>query len=131
MKVQKHTKFNQGKKAQIWVSAVLYILITTIVLVIVIELGTPMLENMKDKSIFTRTKDNFVAIDKNIKDISEEGFGSQRTIPLEIQKGKIDVTDNLIKWEMETNADIIEPGSSIASGNLVISSNSDVSAKEY
>ncbi len=119
-----------SKKGQIWVSAVLYILITTVVLVIVIQLGTPLLENLKDKTIFSKTKDNFLAIDKQIKDISSEGYGSQRIIPLEIQKGKVDITEDGIKWQMQTDADIIEPGSSIALGDLTISANSDVSAKK-
>lgn len=121
---------NNNKKGQIWVSAVLYILITTVVLVIVIQLGTPLLENLKDKTIFTKTKDNFLAIDKQIKDISSEGYGSQRIIPLEIQKGKVDITEDGIKWQMQTDADIIEPGSSIALGDLIISANSDVTAKK-
>jgi hypothetical protein len=99
-------------------------------LVIVLEIGTPLLQNLKDKAIFTKTKDNFLTLDKQLKDISQEGYGSQRIIPLEIQKGKVDITESGIRWEMKTDADIIEPGSSINVGDLVISSNSDVSAKK-
>lgn len=131
MPIKKRTvSTNHQKRGQVWVSAVLYILITTIIMIIVIEIGTPLLENLRDKAIFTKTKDNFLSLDKQLKSISSEGYGSQRIIPLEIQKGKVDVTENGIRWEMKTDADIIEPGSSIALGDLIISSNSDVSAQK-
>lgn len=130
MPTKKRTTSTNHKKGQVWISAVLYILITTIIMVIVLEIGTPLLENLKDKAIFTKTKDNFLSLDKQLKSISSEGYGSQRIIPLEIQKGSVDVTENGIRWEMKTDADIIEPGSSISLGDLIISSNSDVSAKK-
>ena len=49
-----------GKKSQIWISAVLYVLLISVVIVIVLEGGTPIMNNLRDKSVFVQTRDNFV-----------------------------------------------------------------------
>ena len=118
------------KKSQIWISAVLYILITALVMVIVLEALTPVIENLKDKSVFVRTRDTFLSLNEIVKEVSVEGQGAQRVVPIEIQKGELSVGENEIKWEMETEADILEPRTTIELGNLLVVANGDVDAYE-
>ncbi len=125
------TMTKRGKKGQIWVSAILYILIITVVMVIVLNAGVPILKNLQDKTVFTRQKNSFLSLNQQIKDISEEGIGSQRIIPIEIEKGNLELKEGSLKWDLMTDAKILESGHEIDLGNLYITSNADVSAREY
>ncbi|MEM4337121.1 MAG: hypothetical protein QXG86_03900, partial [Candidatus Woesearchaeota archaeon] len=118
------------KKGALWISAVLYILITALIMVIVLEALTPVVENLKDKSTFIRMRDTFLGLNQYIKEVSIEGQGSQRVVPIEIQKGELSVKNNQIKWDMPTDASILEPRSSVELGNLIIVANGDVDAYE-
>ncbi len=122
-----HNKY-QNKKSQIWISAILYILIISVVMVLVLNAGVPIIKNLEDKTVFTRQKNSFLALNQQIKDISEEGVGSQRVIPLEVEKGTLELKSGSLKWDMMTNAKILESGHQIDLGNLYITSNADVTA---
>jgi hypothetical protein len=115
-------------KAQIWVSAILYILIITVVMVLVLNAGVPVLQDLQDKTVFTRSKNTFLSLNQHINDISEEGIGSQRVVPIEIEKGFLELRDGSLKWDLRTDAKILESGQQIELGNLYISSNADVSS---
>jgi len=119
-----------SKRGQLWISAVLYVLIVVVVIVIVMEALTPVIENLKDKAVFNRVRDTFLSINQYIRDVSSEGKGSQRTIPVEIQKGRLAVEDNEIKWSLGTESSILEPRTQVELGNLIIVSNGDVDAYE-
>jgi hypothetical protein len=118
-----------GAKAQIWISAILYILVITVVMVIVLNAGVPIMKDLQDKTVFARQKNTFLALNQQINDISEEGIGSQRVVPIEIEKGNLELKDGSLKWDLLTNAKILESGQQIELGNLFISSNADVSSK--
>ncbi|MFC1753047.1 hypothetical protein ACFL96_06590 [Thermoproteota archaeon] len=119
-----------NRKAQIWISAILFILVITVSLTIVLQAGGPVINNLQDKTVFTRQKNLFLALDQNIRDIAAEGQGSQRVIPVEIEKGQLEVTDGTLRWAFRTDAKILESGSEIDLGNLYITSNSDVYTEE-
>jgi hypothetical protein len=119
------------QKAQIWISAILYILVITVVMVMVLNAGVPIIKDLQDKTVFTREKNSFLALNQHINDISEEGIGSQRVIPIEIEKGNLELKDGALKWDLLTNAKILESGQQIELGNLYITSNADVSARSY
>jgi len=119
-----------SKKSQLWISAVLYILITALVMVIILEALTPVIENLKDKSIFVRTRDTFLSLNQYVKEVSIEGQGSQRIVPVEIQKGEFMVRDNQLEWKMPTEAEILEPRSTVELGNMLVVANGDVDAYE-
>ena len=118
-----------GAKAQIWISAILYILVITVVMVIVLNAGVPIMKDLQDKTVFARQKNTFLALNQQINDISEEGIGSQRVVPIEIEKGNLELKDGSLKWDLLTNAKILESGQQIELGNLFISSNADVSSR--
>lgn len=116
------------RKSQIWIEAVLYVLMTAIIMVVVLEAGIPILDKMKDKSIFIQTRDNFVSLSQHIEEVSNAGPGSQRLVPIEIKKGYLKVDNEKVKWYMDTKAEIIAPMSKISLGNVKIASDSDVDA---
>ncbi|NQU79000.1 hypothetical protein HQ545_04490 [Candidatus Woesearchaeota archaeon] len=116
-------------KGQIWISAILYILVITVVMVVVLNAGVPILRELQDKSVFTRSKNTFIQLNQHISEISEEGVGSQRVVPVEVEKGFLELKDGSLKWDMRTDARILESGQQVELGNLYISSNADVSAQ--
>ncbi len=119
------------KKSQVWISAVLYILISVFIMVLVLEALTPVLDSIKDKSVFVRMKDAFLSINQQVREVGLEGKGSQRMIPIEVYKGTLTVADNVLKWEMDTKADILEPRTQNELGNVLVTANAEVSAAEY
>lgn len=122
---------HKKRKAQIWVSAILYILVITVIMVLVLNAGVPIIKDLQDKTVFTRSKNTFLALNQHINEISEEGVGSQRVVPVEIEKGYLELRDGALKWDLKTNAKILESGQQIELGNLYISSNADVSSTSY
>jgi hypothetical protein len=129
--MEKSEKRRMMSKAQIWISAILYILVITVVMVMVLNAGVPIIKDLQDKTVFTREKNAFLSLNQHINDISEEGIGSQRVIPIEIEKGNLELKDGALKWDLRTNAKILESGQQIELGNLYITSNADVSARSY
>lgn len=126
----KHRCHATDRKAQIWISAVLYILIAVAVLVIVLEAGIPVIKGLREKATFSRAKETMISLDQQIRDVASEGLGSQRVVPLDIIDGKMSVEDNKLRWKLETETKILEPRTKISQGNLVITSDVDVSAAE-
>ena len=121
-------KIRKMKKGQIWISAILYLLIITVVMAIVINAGKPILGRLQDKTTFTRTKNLFSALNEHIKDVGDEGAGSQRVVPIELEAGQLKVQNGMLQWDLHTDARILDSGSEIDLGDLYISSNADVSA---
>ena len=124
-------KSTLNRKGQVWISAVLYILIAAIAVVIILDAGIPLLQEMRDKSTFTKTRDSLLTLDEHIKDVASEGEGSQRVIPIEIRGGYFTVGDDHVEWELESEARLLEPRTKLNYGNLVISSNIDVDSYDY
>ena len=120
------------KKSQIWISAVLYILIAAIAMVIILQAGIPLLNKMRDRTTFERSKGVLSNIDQKIIEVAAEGQGSQRVVPVDIREGNIivDETNNKLKWELETKSEVIEPRTSLQLGNLKIYSNIEVDTAE-
>ncbi len=119
-----------GKRGQVWISAVLFILIISLVMVLVLEAITPIIESMRDKSVFVRERDSMLSVGQYIRDVSVEGQGSQRVVPIEIQKGGLLIADNSLAWSMETEANILEPRAVSRMGDLTLTLNGDVKAYE-
>ena len=110
------------KKGAIWISVVLYMGLGIIVLSMVLAVGLPTVQKMKDKYILTQTKDLMLALDGNIRTVYQEGPGSQRVIKLKIGKGefKIDQDNEVISWILETSAVYTQPEIQIIEGSLQI-----------
>lgn len=120
------------KRGDIWISAVLYIGISIVVLVLILAASTPLINKARDENTVTQTKQVMLELDKNIRTVISEGAGSQRVFSLEIGRGKmfIDQLDDSISWSLETNVLISEPGVAIDIGNLQLLTN-EVGKDDY
>lgn len=110
-----------NKKADIWVSAVLYIALGVIVITLILAAGVPLINKMRDRNTLTQTKLLMGAIDENIKIVMNEGPGSKRVLsPLNINSGEINVNEENITWSLTTKNKLMEPGISFDEGSLII-----------
>ena len=121
----------QEKKGQIWLSAVLYLLIGSIVIILILQAGLPIIQKNRDRSVFTKTEDMFMSLDNVIVDLIDSGAGSQRVVPFEIPEGTVKLENDRMTWEMESETKILEPGTDISRGNLKITSDIDVNTWDY
>lgn len=116
------------KRAQVWVSALLYTLVAAVSIAFILQAGMPLIEGMRDRSVFTKMKNQMLLLDQQVQQVASEGKGSQRYIPFEVAQGDLLMNDDGLQWQMKTEAKIVEPRSSYKVGNLLISANSDVTA---
>ena len=123
--------YKRNKKSQVWVSAVLYTMVAAVSIAFILQAGLPLIEGMRDRSIFNRMKNQMMVLDQYIEQVASEGRGSQRFVPFEITQGNMLIDDDGLRWEMETRTRIVEPRSSYRIGNILISANSDVVAREF
>ena len=79
------------KKGDIWISAVLYMGLGIIILTIILSAGLPVINRIRDKNLAIDTKESMFTIDKNIREVYNEGPGSQRPLILEIKKGDFNI----------------------------------------
>lgn len=120
-----------SKKADIWISAVLYMLIAVAIVMIVLKAGVPQVNRMKDRVLFTKARQTMLQLNDEIQAVASEGYGSQRVVPIEIDSGTLKVENNRLVWQITTKSRILEPRTKISLGNLIITANADVSAYEY
>ncbi|MFW5852459.1 MAG: hypothetical protein ACOCUR_00340 [Nanoarchaeota archaeon] len=121
----------RSKRSQVWVSAVLYTMVAAVSIAFILQAGMPLIEGMRDRSVFNKMKNQMMVLDQHIEQVAAEGRGSQRFVPFDIAQGDIKIDDMGLRWEMDTDTKIVEPRSSYRIGNLMISANSDVIAEEH
>lgn len=110
------------KKGGIWVSAVLYIAMSVVLLTIILAAGLPALQKMKDSYTVRQTKDLMITLDNNIRNVNHEGPSSQRVVNIDIGRGEFVINPDLdnIEWSLESSAILSEIGEVINEGNLQI-----------
>ncbi len=119
------------KRGQVWVSAILYTVVIIVAITLILSVGIPLINKMKDKIVFSRAKDMMLNLDKHVVDVASEGEGSQRIVPIEIVDGKMEVKNNQIVWKFDTSSEIVTSRTKIDIGNLIIISNANVEATTY
>ncbi len=82
---------NLNKKGDVLVSAVLYFGLGIVVLTLVLSLGMPAVNRLRDKNVATQTKDVFATLDANIRQVARGGPGTQRVLELGLSKGEVKV----------------------------------------
>ena len=107
----------------IWVSTIIFIAIGITIITLILSSANPMISRMSDKNTIFRTKDLLSQLDGAVKEVVEEGPGSQRRIDLvSIEKGELYIEkmplNYSIRWEMETNTELMELGQEITEGNI-------------
>ncbi|MFA5175738.1 MAG: hypothetical protein WC413_00550 [Candidatus Nanoarchaeia archaeon] len=120
-----------NKKADIWISAVIYVALGVVILAVVLAATTPAINKMRDRNTYLQTKEVMHKIDSTIRDVLREGPGAQRTASIEIQRGEFSITtgaDNpptiapkKITWTGPSKYIASQEGSTITEGNIKIS----------
>lgn len=115
--------FNQpnlnGRKAQVWIETVIYLLIAFIMIGLVLSFVRPKIEELKDKSILEQSQEILETLDNTIVTMGVEG--NKRIINLGIKKGEFmfDGVNNIIKFEMDSLYVYTEPGQKVQIGNII------------
>jgi len=96
----------QSKKAIVWVSTVLYILISLAIIGIVLAAVQPRINEAKNKAVIEQTIILMHEIDNKIEEVSYAGPGNIRSLDLQLKKGllKINETNKSIAWELKNSA---------------------------
>ena len=110
------------KKGAIWVSTVLYILITIAVLGIAFAALKPEIDKMRDKAIIEQSIGMMNEFDKTIDQVKEVP-GTRREIRVVLKKGTLvfdfDGENDKIVWQFDTTYKYSEPGVGIEIGNII------------
>ena len=111
---------------------VLFLAISLTAVIIVLSVSGPKIDIMKDTIAIEQAKDTLTSLDRIIRDISEQSPGTSRIVPIEIKKGKmiIDGENDQIYYTLDTEADVISPGTKRRIGNLWYESNTNASLRE-
>jgi hypothetical protein len=123
-------KNKKNKKAEVWVSVIIYTLVAILALALLLSTGLPILNEMRERTVFSKTKDIMLELDRHLTDLSNQGEGSQSTVSFEIREGKIFFDEDQITWEIEAKSPIISPRTTSTLGNLIISANANIKTYE-
>jgi hypothetical protein len=112
----------EKKKGAIWVSTVLYILITIAVLGMAFAALKPEIDRMRDKAIIEQSLEMMNNIDETFNQVNETQ-GTKRQIQIQLKKGNLIFDCGVgyqkkIAWEFETNYKYSEVGTVINIGNI-------------
>lgn len=113
-------------------SAAIYIGIAIAAVTTVVSIGGPAIEKMTDVAAVDQARDALANLDRIMRAVSAEGFGSTRVIPLQLRKGDLllDPTQNIIYYELDTLAEVISPRTRRVFGNIIMAANAISSAAE-
>ncbi len=119
------------KKAQIWVSTVIWLLIGTLILALVLSFGLPIFNRTKETVTYQQVVDQFQNLKSTLDSIAKEGVGSQKVVDLSIPKGSVDFSSNGIIWNAVMNYPLFQPQSRMDVNGVIVATDADVSAEEY
>jgi type II secretory pathway pseudopilin PulG len=108
-----------NKKGDVWVSTVLYTLITVAVIALVLAAVTPMINKNKDKAIIDQTTVMLNQIDDAIQRATS-AEGTRTMVELTVKKGTFFVNDSYIDWQLDSNYVYSEIGQTIQQGKLTV-----------
>ncbi len=124
-------KPTRNTKGAIWISAVLYLLISVLIMVIVLQVGLPVLDSMRDESVMQNMQNQMIAIDDAIRDVSNQEVGSRRRVTIDLQDGSLQAGEDRLTWDMQTDQKILDQRLLTKRDNLYVSGSTDVSAFSY
>jgi hypothetical protein len=114
-----------NKRGQIWVSAALYTALGVILVTLILSVGMPFVNKLKERNTVLQTKNVLYEFDASIREVYSEGYGSRRPLFVDIGEGDfvIDQEEDKIEWSFVSDEKLgIEPGIDIKEGNLIIRS---------
>ncbi|MBI5803080.1 hypothetical protein HY448_00110 [Candidatus Pacearchaeota archaeon] len=116
-----------NKKGDIWISAALYTALGVIMVTLILSVGMPFVNKLKERNTVLQTKNVMYEMDNVIRAVYNEGFGSRRPLYVEIGEGDflIDNANDKISWKIVSDEKLgIEPdlANPIEEGSLKIQS---------
>lgn len=120
---------DMNKKGDIWISAALYTALGIIMVTLILSVGMPFVNKLKERNTVLQTKNVMYEMDSVIHAVYNEGFGSRRPLYVEIGEGDflIDEVNDRISWKIVSEEKLgIEPDlpNPIEEGSLKIKSKS-------
>lgn len=125
-----------SKKGQIWVSAALYTALGLILITVILSVGMPFVNKIKDRNTILQTKNVLYEMDKLIREVELEGIGSRRPFFVDIEEGDFTIKDEgaeeRIIWSIISENKLgIESGSSVGQkGPLIEEGNLNIQSKK-
>lgn len=104
-----------------------------VILVLVLSVGLPTINRIRDKNTATETQDLMLSLDRSIREVYSEGPGSRRTPKIEIKRGdfQIDEVKELMIWNFETSVLLTEPNITVKRGTLQITTLPTKQSRKY
>jgi len=115
------------------ISTIFVILLTIVAIAIVLSVGLPAIERGKEAAVLNEAMQNMKAIGSMIKDVASEGVGSLRSLQIKVTGGeyKVNAKANSIDFTYTTKSGIVQPGSFIKEGDIILSAGANAKASEY
>lgn len=115
------------------VSMVFVILLTIIAMAIVLIIGVPAIEKGKETAVLNEAMQNMKVIANTIKEVASEGVGSLRNLQIKVTAGEYRVNEkaNSIDFTYSIKSGVVQPGSFIKEGDIILSAGANAKASEY
>lgn len=126
---------SQYKKGDIWISAALYTALGLILITIILSVGMPFVNKIKDRNTVLQTKNILIEMDKTIREVELEGVGSRRPFFVEIQEGDFQIKSDenggeKIVWAVISDEKLgIEAGESPSDNSIACALDGDLLGK--
>ncbi|MFB6075698.1 MAG: hypothetical protein ABEK17_01000 [Candidatus Aenigmatarchaeota archaeon] len=113
-------------------SAMLVVAITVMGTVVVLRTGGPSIETGEKSLLFSEAKSVLTSLDSAIKQVAYGGEGTAKRVNVKISGGEyyVDSEKDQVRFEMETEGELVPPGIYKKEGPLIISTGADVKAYE-
>ena len=111
----------------------LVILLSIVAIAIVLLIGLPAIERGKESAVLNEAMQNMRAIANIVKEVASEGVGSLRNLQIKVTGGeyKFNEKANSIDFTFTTKSGIVQPGSFIKEGDIILSAGANAKASEY
>ncbi len=113
-------RIDPGKRGQSpIISAILYMLVSIIVVSIVLQIGVPYLNRLRAYSEIKNLEETMIDLDETISIVATEGEDSQRKVSISLSEDSMDVNgeSEMIFVKKETTARVMNPRSRKSQGN--------------
>ena len=110
------------------ITEVLFLAITVTMVFVIYSMAAPVITTMQTSSVFEQTKSLMMDIDSAVQDVASHGSRTSLYVTTGAGVLTFDGDKDIIRWELETDADIISRRSVQRAGNLLIGSDMSVMA---
>jgi len=114
------------------ISIVFIILITIVSITLVLYVAIPAINRAKEAAVLNEAMQNMRVLDNLIREVASEGVGSLRSMQLKVSGGTYTVNKdaNAVDFDFDMTSGLIQPGTFVKDGNLLIMAGVNAEAKE-